>query len=259
MHLVVVTRWGAPLDQEIGVLARLVGVAAPDLRLQLSGALPLPLKGGLDAPAAQALMAALVARGHGCVATDVARVPAAAAMFAPRSFELSDVAFTGVAAAGERLALPYDELFGLVHATVIVEVEATVVEKQRKLSLGRIAMTGGLMTSKTVTKKRSSVTSAREPVLYLFRRTGRDHLLVRENGLQYDGLGPRLGRTRHENFNGLIAVLRERAPHAFYDQRYVAQRPPRLPIGAADSTVAASETDVAAYVLAVARLQGQLE
>jgi hypothetical protein len=260
MILVVLTRMGAPLDREIGVLSRLVGTPEPDLRIQLSGPPPLPLKGGLDSAAARALMEALVARGHGCVATDVARIPASrGGLFTVRSFELSDAAFTGVAASGERLAMPYDDLFGLVHATSVVEVEATVEETKRKLSLGRAALTGGLVLSKTVTTKRSGVSTERQPVLYLYRRSGRDHFLIPENGLNATGLGSRIGRTRHENFNILIAVLRERAPHAFCDARYLAQRPPRLPVGAADSTVAANDLDVAAYVLAVARLQGQLD
>jgi hypothetical protein len=260
MILVVLTSLGAPLDREIGVISRLAGTSEPDLRIQLSGSLPLPLKGGLDAAAARTMMEALAARGHGCVATDVARVPASrGGLFTVRSFELSDTAFTGTNASGERLGMPFDDLFGLVHATAVVEVEATIEETKRKLSLARMALTGGLMASKAVTTKRSATSTERQPVLYLFRRSGRDHLLIQESGLHYGGLGSRVGRTRHENFNILVAVLRERAPRAFYDQRYLAQRPPRLPVGAADSAVAATDLDVAAYVLAVARLQGQLD
>ena len=95
MYLVAITRWAAPLDEEIGHLARITGVAAPDLRMRLNGQLPVFLMDGADAKAAEELLRAVSGRGHGCVASDTDRFPTATSMFLPRSFTLTNAAFVG--------------------------------------------------------------------------------------------------------------------------------------------------------------------
>ncbi len=258
MYLVAITRWGPPLDREIGFLSRITGVAPPDLRMYLAGELPVFLAGGLDAASAQEMIAALAERGHGCVASDATQIPSASDLFSPRRFELRDDAFVGFGADGASLAMPHREILALIRATVLVDVATTVEEKKRKFSMGRAVITGGLVTRKTTSKKRSATATEREPALYVFRTTGRDHLLLRENDLRYEGLEDRIGRTRHENFNILTGTLRERAPRAFFDQRFVSGRPPRLPPSAVAGELSASELDLAAYMLVAAFIKGQL-
>jgi hypothetical protein len=258
MYLIAITRWGAPLDQEIGFLSGITGVSAPDLRMHLAYHLPAFLAGGLDEAAAREMMGALLERGHGCVASVATRIPAASKMFSPRSFELSEDCFIAAAADGATLEMPYAELIGIVRATAILDVQTSVEEKQRKLSMGRAVLTGGLMMSKTVTKKRATASVEREPVVYLFRKTGQDHMFLAENRLQYQGLGRHISQTRHQNFNALVNVFRERAPQALFDDRFVSRRPPRLPPSALDGSVEADELDQAAYILVSAHLMKQL-
>lgn len=259
MYLIAITRWAASLDEEIGHLAQLTGLAPPDLRMRVAGQLPVYLADGLDAPTAERLLGAVSARGHGCVASDTERIPAATAMFVPRNFTFSDSALVGTPRSGEAMEMPFAEVLGLVRATAVMDTRTTVEEKKRKLSLGRLALTGGLVTSKTVTTRRTAANVEREQVLYVFRKTARDHMVLRESELQYSGLGTRVGHSRHENFNILVDLMRRGATQAFFDARFVSQRPSRLPHGAiAGGSAEASELDLAVFVLIVAHLKNQL-
>lgn len=259
MYLVAITRWAAPLDAEIGYLARITGVTPPDLRMRVAGQLPVYLADGLDAPTAERLLHAVSERGHGCVASDTERIPAASSMFVPRNFSFTDSALIGTSRVEETLEMPFAEVLGLVRATAVMDETTTVETKKRKLSLGRMAMTGGLVPSKTVTKRQSSTRVEREQVLYIFRRTARDHMVLRESELQYSGLGVGVGHSRHENFNILIDLVRKGAPECFFDTRFVSQRPSRLPHGAiVGGSVEATELDLAVFVLIVAHLKNQL-
>jgi hypothetical protein len=105
----------------------------------------------------------------------------------------------------------------------------------------------------------------REPVLYVIHRSGTGHVILRAHRLRFGGLGERIGRTVQENFNTMVTLLRERAPGAAFDDRLLRARRggSRLAISGSPGqrTVVSSneaETDLAAHLLAVASLQGQL-
>ena len=100
--------------------------------------------------------------------------------------------------------------------------------------------------------------------MYLLKRSGSGHVLLRETRLHYAGLGPRMGHSAIESFSTLIAALRERAPQAFYDDRLLRQRASgslQVSRTSTSRTVTTSnerEVDVAVHLLAVAFLQAQI-
>jgi hypothetical protein len=89
--------------------------------------------------------------------------------------------------------------------------------------------------------------------------------VFRESVLRYQGLGPHLKSVTAQNFATLIELLRERAPHALYDQRMLTQK---RKVGvtsfaglATDRRVEssnASENELAATLIVLAHEQGQL-
>ena len=120
------------------------------------------------------------------------------------------------------------------------------------------------MFSKTVTKERSEIASDYEQVLYIYRKIGEIPLLFRQNHLRYSGLKERIGHSSAESFANLVAFLRECAPGALYDSRLLSHRrkPETTHVKKAGSikTVESSnlsETDLAAYIIALAHDQGQ--
>jgi hypothetical protein len=88
----------------------------------------------------------------------------------------------------------------------------------------RALMSGGLVIRKATTREVVERTELRERVLYVFRRSGGTPWLLHETGTNYSTLGPALRPSQHENFQTTVAMLRERAAGATYDERLAARR-----------------------------------
>ena len=252
------------LAAEVSALTPLLGMGVYELRLALSGPLPLVLLETEDAERARTLLASLRGRGHGAVACDAASVTSSADMLRPKSFAFEPEAISFETPGAAPMRVSPAEVLALVVATHAREEDSDREVREKKLSLGRAAMTGGLVRSKTRTVTERGSTRESERVLYLLKRSGSGHVLLRETRLHYAGLGPRMGHSAIESFSTLIAALRERAPQAFYDDRLLRQRASgslQVSRTSTSRTVTTSnerEVDVAVHLLAVAFLQAQI-
>ncbi len=265
MYVVAITRWARPAEQEVAALAPLSTLAVYDLRLRLAGPLPVVFERVADAERARQLLGALRQRGHGAVACDLTCVPGSEQLTSPRSYELAADAFVALDPAWGRRLMPYGDLLALIRANSASIEQSSSMTKQKKLSLGRAAMTGGLVMRKTSTTDERATTEEREQVLYLIRKTGRDPMLLRERHLRHQGLGEQVKPTSLENFASLVVVLRQRAPQVLYDDRLATHRRKTSITSLAGSAAHqvtsssnASENDLAAHLIAVAHLKGQL-
>ncbi len=265
MVIVAITRWGQPVEQEALALAPLSSLAAYDLKLRLAGPLPVVFERVPDAQRARQLLVALRARGHGAVACDLARVASSEQMTSPRSYELGAHAFVALDPAWGQRQMPYVDLLALIRANSATIEQSSSISKRKKLSLGRAAMTGGLVMRKSTTTDQRSTAEEREQVLYLIRDNGQDPMLLRERHLRHQGLGALVKPTSLENFGTLVARLRQEAPQALYDDRLVTHRRKtgitQLAGSAAQKVTSssnASENDLAVHLIAVAHLKGQL-
>jgi hypothetical protein len=266
MYLVAVAKWARPFEEELEVLGPALGVGGYDLRMRLAGPLPLVLGRYDDAVEARGLVELLRSRGHGAVSCDERHIVASSEMKAPREFELREDRFVVSDPAWGQVELPYVSLLALLRAVHTVESSITTVTKQKQLSVGRAALTGGLSVRKTVKREVHTTSQEHEQVLYIYERTGVGTLLMRETRLRYRGLGERLCPTTMQNFQALTELLRERATSALYDERLVRQHRRAGVVsmgGSGRSRVASSSTageiDQAAHLLALAHLQGQLD
>ncbi len=276
MFVVAITRWSrpdpayrsgapTPAPEEAVALAALLGQSPYDLKLALAGPLPIVLSRTAERGRAEGLLQALRERGHGAVACDASAVATGERLLVVRDFSFEEQALAVTTANGARATLPFTEIAVLVKATQESSAESTKETATRSLSLGRAALSGGLVTSKTTVQKTRDVASERELVLYVFRNSGEGHVLLRERSLRYTGLGAQLGRTMAENFAMTVGRLRQLAPAAPHDDRMVSQRRKasdvRVAGGSREQVVTASnaaEVDLAAHVLAVAHRQGQV-
>ena len=128
------------------------------------------------------------------------------------------------------------------------EVIKTVV---RKLDLGKALLTSGLSVTKKVETLSERTTSAKESFLLIQRRDGRPDLMLCEQRLNYQCLGPAIQPSTFGNFTALIARLRSLAPHAPLDERIT--RPgfmAGLPLMSVDAV------DLALFLVATARSRG---
>lgn len=250
---------------EAATLAPLVGMGAYELRVMLGGGAPLVVASTPDAQLARDLVVTLRSRGHGAIACDGDAVTRGEDMFSPRGFAFEADALTSEGPTGEPARFAWSDVLALVVATHVRSETTTVETSKKSLSLGRAAMTGGLLLSKTTHKTEHRANEEREPVLYMLHRQGQGHWLLTESRLRYGGLGPRRGPAAHDNFRALLDMLRRQVPGALYDDRLLTQKRAAgslQMLGAAKArTLArsnAGETDLAAHLLAVGHVQQQL-
>lgn len=266
-YLVALTRFCAltSLDDEAPAIAPALGLAPYDMRLKLATPPPVVLAPAAELARAQALVALLRERGHGVVACDTARLPAPEHAFFVRGFELRPDALVVTDRPGRALCLPYPEIAGLFRAAEITNEVETAEVVQKKLALGRAALTGGLMRRKAVKSVETRASSDRQEVLYLFRRSAPEPIVLEERGLDYAGLGERRSATYRENFTALTKWLQRGAPHAVYDDRLLATKrrtdlaSVQTGVGkrvVVDSNSAANQ--LAAFLLMYAHVQAQV-
>lgn len=259
MDVVALMSLASSVEDEAPRLAADLGSTAYETALLLRSPSPVPVLRTADRARALDLLAKLRARGHDAVACDASAVVSADAMMPVRSFRFDDDALL-VTAANASVSIPWTDLRAVVRA--IHRTSSQQVEKsaEKKLSLGRAAMSGGVMMTKTVTKTAKLTVEEREQVLYVFRDNG-SPLLAALSRTRYDGLGAELRPSQIENWNTLIRAVRARAPQALYDERLLAPRPglDRPTVGSAGAVSASSSDgiDLLAHLIALAGTRAQ--
>ncbi len=257
MDIVALTALRSSVEEEAPRLAADLGSTPYETALLLRSPPPVPLLRTEDRSRALALLGKLRERGHEAVACEASAVVAADAMTHVRAFRLEP---DGLVVTPLRTAEPvraaWADLVAFVRAMHRTRSEHVEKSAERKFSLGRAAMSGGVLMTKTVTSTTKHTSDEREQVLYVFRHGGAPFLLTQSRA-RYDGLGVDLRASQIENFAVLIRLLRERAPDAVYDERLLAPRPglDRVRPGATAGSISASSSDgidLLAHLIALA-------
>ena len=258
MDIVAITALGRSIEDEALALASDLGLTAYETGIILRGAMPVIVYRSDDRSRALWLLERLRGRGHQAVAVDTAAIVASEQMFVPKRFALDGADMTAVGEGVEQ-RLAANSISALVRAMHATRVEDTITTSSRQFSIGRAALSGGLMTTKTKSSDSVRVTQEREGVVYAFRTDG-EPWLFRASALRYDGLGARMQRSKVENFAVLVDVLRENAPQAPYDARLLAVRAAASTIVATSSNhLSASSSgtmDLLAHIVAISLRRG---
>jgi len=139
--------------------------------------------------------------------------------FMVRQFTLHDGTLQLETAAGQSEKLQYKEISLLLAATAVVgQTESTATVTERKFSLGKTMLAGGIPMTKKVKQTMTLQSEERDEVLCLFA-IGHRPVLFRREAMNYAGLGEAMQLSRELNFNYLKSELRRRAPQAVFDDR----------------------------------------
>lgn len=263
MDIVALTALRSSVEDEAPRLAADLGSTPYETALLLRSPPPVPLLRTEDRSRALALLGKLRERGHEAVACEAGAVVAADAMTHVRAFRLEPegLVVTPLVPTAEPVRAAWADLVAFVRAMHRTRSEHVEKNAERKFSLGRAAMSGGVLMTKTVTSTTKHTSEEREQVLYVFRR-GAAPLLFTQSRMRYDGLGVDLRASQIENFAVLIRLLRERASDAVYDERLLAPRPglDRVRPGATAGSISASSSDgidLLAHLIALAGSRSQ--
>lgn len=119
---------------------------------------------------------------------------------------------------GDTLQVPLPTVAVLLLGTSVTLHTEVTEERTRKLSLGRAALTGGLVGSKAVVKQVSSESQTRERFAYL-HAPGLPTVALRESALQSVSLDGATHASRAASFTHLVAALRRLCVTATADDR----------------------------------------
>jgi hypothetical protein len=256
VYVVAIAELNASVEAEAAPLASDLGLTAYEARLMLASGMPAIVRTTPDKAQALDLLARLRTRGHGAVACDASAVVSSHAMTSMRHFRLgaSSISIDD----GPDDHLPYDDVIALVAAVHRRRTASESEVHDRKLSVTRAVVTGGLVMTKTTKRETRTATEEREPVLYLFRRSGGVPWIMRERGTSWAGHGRTIAPSASDNFRTTVGVLRETLPRAGYDDRLVTRRstPERIAVagGAAGTTTTTSSQagiDLLAHLVAL--------
>src|SRR3712207_1331182 len=114
----------------------------------LRGAPPVIVPRGESRERTNDLLGKLRARGHDAIACELETVVASDDMFRPKAFRFEGGDLVGIGS-GEERRLPLTDIFALVRANHVSRNEETVVDRTRSISIGRAALTGGILATKT--------------------------------------------------------------------------------------------------------------
>ena len=195
-------------------LAALVGVSAYDARLWLNGQLPRVVFQSEREDEARNVLSALRDSGYGVVGCHASAVASTAQMVRVRRFAFEGDALWSNETNGQRIEL--ESIGALIHAAVRTDVSRTT--REREVMYTR---RGG---PKVVTKDRTRAEHTVEQALYMFPRDGALPWVLSEGEARYVALGSNMGATRRQSFERTVALLRNKASRAVYDDRFT-QRP----------------------------------
>jgi hypothetical protein len=243
MQLVALVRRPDRLDDAADAFAGATGLTLAEARMRLAPEPP-ALLARLEPAAAEALVAALRAAGVAVLAVPL-RCPADEDRLSVQRFGLEPARLTLTSRAGETLEAPWPEVLAVLRGLRAERTEVERTESTKKLSLGRAALTGGLVFTKTSNTRVRSSTDRTEQVILLYLRDGRAATLA-EHELQFTSLGAGMQPSSTANMIELARRLREGAKGAFHDDRLL--RLGRRPIPFVLGSDARSDTGTAVTV-----------
>jgi hypothetical protein len=218
MHVVAIHGWREETPELVPKLAPPLGLAPFEVRQRLIGGGPAVVARFADPQQARALAAQLRQCGVATLVVDADEVRGRSGRLVVRRFEPGAGMIRIETVDGEQTEIPYGEIELLLPVISIVGQTETVTVTERKFSLGKTILSGGIPLTKKVERQEEVRTEEREKALFLYAGD-RPAVVFRQNGMTYDGLGAAMQPSRELNFAHLVAELRRLSPGAVYDER----------------------------------------
>lgn len=222
MHVVVICNWKEESAELVQALAGALGITVYEARQRMFGIGPAVVASFADQQPALELAGKLNRSGIATLIFDAAAVRGSAGYFIVRRFEFNKWSISIESSDGQRIEIPYDEIDLLLPCTSIVGVSGQKTVTERKLSIGKTILTGGIPMTTKVERQEAVTSEERTKVLYLYAGK-RLPVVFSQIGMTFDGLGEAMKLSRELNFAHLTNELRRLCPGAVYDERLVSR------------------------------------
>lgn len=225
MHLVVIHGWQQDDGETAKIIAASCGIIVFEARQKIAGGGPVVLTSFGDATIAKGLATTLTQAGVPALVIDSDVVRSSKQPFLVHRFTFGSASLQAESVSGECRDIEYSAIELLLVATGISgQTQSTSSVTERKFSLAKTMLSGGMPMTKKVTTQVSVREEERGEILSLYPREQRALCFVRA-AMKYDGLGSAQQLTRDLNFNYLKTEVQRRAPQAIYDDRLLRRAP----------------------------------
>ncbi len=218
MHVVAISNWNEETTELVHALASVLGITAFEARPRLIGNGPAVVASFADAEMALALAKKLNQIGFATLIVDAMAVRSSAGHFIVRRFQFNKWSLLIETSSGQQEEFPYEEVDLLLPGTSIAGTSEIKTVTERKFSLGKTLLSGGIPMTSKVEHQEEVITEERGKVLYLYAGK-RPPVVFSQNGMNYDGFGAAMKLSREQNFAHLTSELRRFCPGVGYDDR----------------------------------------
>lgn len=224
MHVVAIAGWKEENNTALAsTVAQALKITAYEVQQRLIAGSPIVLTTLADAEQAFELKEKLDSLSVSTWVFDPAELRGRGEALAVRRFELGAASIRIESNDGQAVEVPYTEIDILLPAKSSVTQSGMKTVTERKFSLGKTLVAGGIPMSKKVVRQQdvSVVTPGR--AIYLYVHTWPLPIVFSQEAMTYEGLGVDMKLSRQQNFTYLIGELRRRSPLAAYDDRLLQQ------------------------------------
>jgi hypothetical protein len=218
MHVVVIHGWKEETAELVQAISSVLGIMVSEARQRMIDGGPAVVASFANQQQSLALSEKLNQNGIATMVVDAEEVLNKAGHFIVRRFEFKESFLRIEAGDRQREEISYGEIDLLLPGTSIVGYSETKTVTERKFSLGKTILAGGIPMSKKVEQRKEVTTEERGKMLYLYA-DNRPPIVFSRDGMIYDGLGAAMKLSRELNFTYLISELRRLCPGAVYDDR----------------------------------------
>ena len=218
MHVAVIHHWQEVTPELTQALATALGITAFDARQRLVSNGPAVVSCLADPQLAQAVSVKLQKNGFNAFVVDVEAALSKRPVFSLRRFKFESDSIHIEEIDGRKSSIAYKDIKFILPAFLITKQTETNAVTEKKFSVGKTIMSGGIPMRKNVSSQEVTAHEEREKVLYLCGGN-RARIIGAQSTLLYDGLGEKMQPSKDMNFNSLVAEMRQRCPNASYDDR----------------------------------------
>ena len=247
MFVVAIYGWREETTEMVQILAGALGIMAFEARQRLIGGGPSVVSSFADHQQALVLADKLKQSSIKALVVDAAKVRQRDCFVIVRRFEFAERELKIETGTGQQEKLPYSEMKLILAGTSITGYNETKTVVEKKFSLGKTLLSGGIPMTKKVERQEEISSEESEQLLYLYAHN-RPAAIFSLNGLNYDGFGAEMKLSRNLNFSHLISQLRQYAKCAAFDDRLLSRVSQTRLLGLAQSREAS--LDLAAEILA---------
>jgi len=222
MFVVAIYGWREETAEIAQALAGALGIMVFEARQRLIGGGPSVVASFADFQQAELLTGKVRQIGIKALIVDVTPVNLRGSFLIVRRFEFGDRALNIETLNGQKETFPYAEIALLITGTSVVGHSTTKTIVEKKLSIGKTLLAGGIPMTKKVERQEEVASEESEQVLYLYAHD-RPTAIFRLNGMNYDGFGAEMKLSRALNFSHLISQLHLYASGAAFDDRLLSK------------------------------------